>query len=211
MYANIINYKHNKSIMEGVIESPILKYVNFYDADDLGSIDKKLPTMYVGWDYVQDKISSEIDILESKINDKEFWTFAPEESMVHFLDRSRKFLKIVPESLVNHIEYVSLDPFFYEGDLNGKVREVLGKAEVVYLHNNAYFAYSGGTVYGVNGGFMEVFGEEVPEFDARLLDDKDNKIHDFFVTVFGYDSYTVQRYIPYLVTLKKEAAKVKRV
>jgi hypothetical protein len=196
--------------MEGVSDSPILKYVNFYNSEEIESVDKRLPTMYVGFEYTK-SLYGDIDILNSRITNKEYWTFSPKESMIHFLDRSREFVKLIPKSLVVDINYVSLNPFFTEGDITEKVAHVLGESKVVYKQNDSYFVYSGDTVYGIHGGFMEVFEQEIPEFNSRLLDDKDNRIYEFFVNVFGYDPYTVQRYIPYLVTLKKQAAEVKRV
>jgi hypothetical protein len=208
MFANIINLNQTKNIMEGVSDSPILKYVNFYNSNEIELIDKRLPTMYVGFEYAK-TIYNDIDILESKITNKEYWTFSPTESMLHFLNRSREFVKLIPDSLVIDIKYESINPFFTKEDIREKVEHVLGESKIVYKHRDSYFVYSGDTVYGIHGGFMEVFDLPIPEFKSRLLDDKDNRINDFFVEVFGYDPHTVQRYIPYLVTLKKQAAELK--
>jgi hypothetical protein len=210
MFANIVNFTGKRGVIMGVSESNILKHVYYFDKSQIDEVNLSLPTMFVGYEFTKG-IFGDIDILSPKVDGKIYWTFSPEESMMHFLDRAALFVESIPDALVDGLEYTSLDPIFRGEGLSERIDNVINGTELGYYRNNHYFLYSKGKVYGLPMALLQVYGFDTDHINnmlshKKIITDPENKVFNFFITVMNYNRDLVERYIPYLITLKKNAS-----
>jgi hypothetical protein len=206
MYINLVNLDVNEQVLNSLDSGNITQYAFYYNALELDKINKDLPTLYVG-SKVAKILYPDLDPTEHRLSDTEFWCFSMEESATYFVYMFKKFLEDVPEALIKKVKYKPIDPLFNQNLMSvvkGK------KLDVIYVRGNHMFISCGYETYGLNIDFFEgigmgreYLGTTIRPMASKWLIDVNDKIFNFFTDTFKYDPITVERYIPYLINLKR--------
>jgi hypothetical protein len=99
-----------------------LEYINYYNKpQNYNSIDKTLPTLYVGWSFMKacnpnNEIVQNANILHKKIIGNElYWECSFEESKTSHVKGIESFIKLVPQFYFQpKYTYINLDPVFFQ-------------------------------------------------------------------------------------------------
>ena len=117
-------------------------YINYYNKpQNYNSIDKTLPTLYVGWSFMKacnefNDIIQNANILHKKIIANElYWECSFEESEPSHVKGIEKFVSLVPQFYFQpKYNFINLDPLFFQIiDIEG-LMDVLPK-EIDFLYN----------------------------------------------------------------------------
>jgi hypothetical protein len=204
MFINIVNLDATPQVISSFDKGGLTKHAHLYTEEELHKVDKTIPTLYVGWELAL-KLYPELDAIEHRLSDTEFWCFSVAESPTYFMYMFQKFLADVPNTLVKNINYTVLDPLFI--DIESVLQE--GGFDVAYARNNHIFFSKGKNSYGLNLDFYKGIGKEkyivdqISSKSNRLIGDKNERVYNFFVDTFKFDPATVERHIPYLINLKR--------
>jgi hypothetical protein len=204
MFINIVNLDANPQVINSFDKGGLTKHAYLYTSEELEKVDKTIPTLYVGHGLAK-SLYPDIDPIQHRLSDTEFWCFSVKESPTYFMYMFKKFLADVPQALIRNLNYTVLDPLFM--DIEKVLKE--DKFDVAYARNNHIFFSKGKNTYGINLDFYEGIGKKKYIIDQisvkcnRLIGDKNQKVYNFFVDTFKFDPTTVERHIPYLVNLKR--------
>jgi hypothetical protein len=204
MFINIVNLDANPQVINSFDRGGLTKHAYKYTSEELDKVDRTIPTLYVGYELAK-SIYPDLDPIEHRLSDTEFWCFSVKESATYFMYMFKKFIEDIPNALIKNIHYTALDPLFIDID---KVFEV-DSFDVAYARNNHIFFSKGKETYGFNLDFFEGIGDKSIIIDKltskcnRLIGDKDERVYNFFVDTFKFDPVVVERYIPYLINLKR--------
>jgi hypothetical protein len=205
MFINVVNLSEVTQVTKSTDTGKLLNYANLYRKDELALINKQIPTLYVGSELAE-SIYPDLNPIEHRLSDTEFWCFSEEESTTYYIHMLRKFLADVPDGLVRNLTYKVIDPIFKDPLLNLKGVNL----DVVYHRNNHIFFSKENMVYGINLDLLDGLGKKehvqalIYKQGRRLVKDDNNKIFSFFVNTFKFDANIVERYIPYLINLKEK-------
>lgn len=215
-YANIVNIENDDTVVNSFITNPIFRFIKFYKEYDDPSLDKSLPTLYVGYREVKQRF--EINILEGKINDLSWWCPSPEEDAMRFLKGFQTFLSEIPSALVQNIRTIRTDPVFGPAKNGRELLDMLNEYGmlVTYLRQGAYSIYTKtGEVLIVDEVLYGAYGIKTDKLKAYLAensnhfhDDENDSVYHFFTNRFEYSSTEVCKYIPYLIWIKAKTGVV---
>lgn len=210
--ANIYNCTEESIIYDDIKENKFFKYLNF--VSETKNINKKLPTLFVDYKNTKTLFNKEFDINNNKINNKNYYCFSFEESkklfhkqFLEFLNKLEEFIFIdkkyniidtiftsdinSEEKLINHIHHLDFDMVF-------ESRNVLYfyniKTDITYGLDLLFFNYLGYNINNIKNGVVEK--------NVKLISDKNRKINTFFTNLFPMFDETIDRYIPFLISLK---------
>jgi hypothetical protein len=157
-----------------------LEYVNYINKPtEYDSVDKTLPTLYVGWSFMKacnpnNELIQHADILKKKIIANElFWECSFEESKASHVKGIESFIKLVPQFYFQpKYHYINLDPVFFQiVDIEGLLDVIPKEIDKLYnFKNEMLYVYSSekNQIWGINLKMYEFFKFEVQEIIDRI-------------------------------------------
>lgn len=194
-----------------------VKYINYINSPaGYNSVDKSLPTLYVGWLFMKEcnpdiEIIQNANILHKKIETNNlYWEFSFAESKASHVKGIQLFVESAPKFYFNSkYKYVNLDPIFFQlvdiEDLMGVLPKEIDK---MYIYKNEMiYVIKNDNIWGINLMMFEFFEFKLNEIKNMLLNrveevhiDDDGSIYMEFYKIFP-DFNRLKRYI--IVMLSK--------
>ena len=161
-----------------------VEYVNYINAStEYDSLDKTLPTLYVGWSFMKacnpnNEIIQNANILHKKIIANElYWECSFEESKGSHVKGVDNFIKFVPQFYFQpKYTYINLDPVFFQiVDVQGLMDAIPKEIDVIYNFKNEmiYLLYvnkltNQKNITGINLKMYEFFKFNTEEIIQRI-------------------------------------------
>lgn len=179
--ANIIYEKE-------LINHKKVDYVNYYNEPlTYDEIDKTLPTLYVGWNYMKqcnpnNEIIQNADILKKKIIKNElYFEFSFEESKASHVKGVEEFVNKAPEFYFSSkYKYINLDPIFFQLSGVDDVMDVIPKEIDIYYQYKEDMLYllKNDKITGINLGTYKYFEFDIDELLFRVAERTQTSIID---------------------------------
>lgn len=172
-------------------------------------VDKKLPTLIIGWKSAKEIIGDDFDITEKVYNDRLHWTFAMTENRNEFEHDIPMFIKYSYYYLIKNIHYQLVDPIQENDEFISRTVKNISEINNLtgYIHDNGMiYIYGNNTIYGFDLKFYKFkYGsakktkEHLEQaIKCRLLDS--TILIDYKDELENLDNGI--RYVPYLYHLK---------
>ena len=165
-----------------------VEYVNYFNKlQNYHSLDKTLPTLYVGWSFMKasnpfNEIIQNADILKKKIITNElYWECSFEESKSSHVKGVDNFVSLAPHFyFVPKYTYINLDPVFFQiADVRGLLDVVPKEIDAVLnLKNEMLYAISGNKIVGINLKMYEYFKFNNEEIISGIISRSAKNITD---------------------------------
>ena len=169
-------------------------YINYFNKpQNYDSLDKTLPTLYVGWSFMKtcnefNEIIQNADILRKKIVGNElYWEFSFEESKPSHVKGVESFINLAPQYYFPpKYSYINLDPVFFQiVDVQGLLDVVPKEIDKVYNYKNEMlYVLKGKNISGVDLKMYSFFKfdikeiqEEISVRSAVFINDMDGQMH----------------------------------
>lgn len=183
--------------------------IEFNVVNTLDEIINGLPTLIVGYDYVN-KAFPDFDITNNKLADNLYWTFKRTEKRDKYEEDLNWFIKKAYLSLVKDIIYISIDPIQHRPKTLFKIVRKLYSIDnkVAYLDGNMIFIYGDKIIFGVDLELFKFVGFDIDKIKNKIKDncthflDKNSIFIEYKKVVQLLDDKVM--YIPYLAYLKNE-------
>jgi len=182
---------------------------DFNVVESLDSIIQGLPTMVIGWDYVN-KYFPNVDIINRKINDNTYWTFKKNEKRDIYEEDMYYFTQRAYNNLIKDIVYVFIDPILFNLKT---IKKVLKKLEsisnlIAYHHKNMVYIYGEKIIFGIDLELLEYIGFNRDKILSKII----KKTQVFLDEKYIFIEYKNRienldnqvKFIPYLHTIKNE-------
>jgi len=163
-----------------LVNHSMVDYVNYIKKSvDYDSVDKSLPTLYVGWSFMKssnlnDVVIQNADILKKKIITNElYWEFSFEESKASHIKGVTTFVNLAPEFYFSpKYNYVNLDPVFFQIKDVQDLMDVLPKKIMSYYNykDEMLYVLSENKIWGVNLKMYEYFQFSIVEIIERIAE-----------------------------------------
>jgi hypothetical protein len=177
-----------------------VEYVNYYkELKEYDSLDKTLPTLYVGWSFMKacnpnNEIIQHADILKKKIVFNElYWECSFEESKPSHVKGVENFVNLVPQFYFTpKYTYINLDPIFFQIiDIQGLLDVVPKEIDVMYnFKNEMLYILAGNKITGIDLKMYNFFKFNIKEIISNLQnrtikchDDLDGSIYQFYYKI----------------------------
>jgi hypothetical protein len=170
------------------------EYVNYYNnSENYDSLDKTLPTLYVGWSFMKscnpdNSIIQNADILHKKIIANElYWECSFAESKSSHVKGVDNFVKLAPQFYFQpKYTYINLDPVFFQivdvqGLMDAIPKEIITmynfKNEMLYIlcENKITHAKN---ISGINLKMYEFFKFDTKEIIERIIERSETSYDD---------------------------------
>ena len=180
---------------------------DFNVVDSFDEIIEGLPTLIIGWDYLN-KNFSDYDVLTRKVTDNISWTFKKSENRTLFESDLYFFVYNTYHSLFNKIDYIFIDPILFS---RRKIKKIIGKILSIdvlysYQYNNMIYIYGDKLVFGIDLSLLEFIDikkekilSKIKEIVTIFLAD-DKLFIEYKKNIGEFDNYV--RYVPYLYSIK---------
>jgi hypothetical protein len=165
-----------------------LDYVNYFNKpQNYDSIDKSLPTLYVGWSFMKacnefNEIIQNANILHKKIVANElYWECSFEESKTSHVKGVESFIKLAPHFYFQpKYTYINLDPLFFQiSDIEGLMDVLPKEVDVLYnFKNEMIYLLAGNKITGIDLKMYSFFKFNVEEILARIQERTKKYIND---------------------------------
>ena len=183
--------------------------IEFNVVNTLDEIINGLPTLIVGYDYVN-KAFPDFDITNNKLADNLYWTFKRTEKRDKYEEDLNWFIKKAYLSLVKDVLYISIDPIQHRPKTLFKIVRKLYSIEnkVAYLDGNMVFIYGDKIIFGVDLELFKFVGFDIDKIKNKIKDnsthflDKNSIFIEYKKVIQLLDDKVM--YIPYLAYLKNE-------
>ena len=169
-------------------------YINYFNKpQNYDSLDKTLPTLYVGWSFMKscnefNETIQNADILRKKIVGNElYWEFSFEESKPSHVKGVESFINLAPQYYFPpKYSYINLDPVFFQiVDVQGLLDVVPKEIDKVYNYKNEMlYVLKGKNISGVDLKMYSFFKfdikeiqEEISVRSAVFINDMDGQMH----------------------------------
>jgi len=191
-------------------------YVNYYNEPQLyDDIDKTLPTLYVGWNFMKksnpnNQIIQNADILKERIiKNYLYFTFSFDESKSTHVKGVDKFIKKAPELYFNpKYKYINNDPVFLQihniDDLFNKIPKEIDSYYL--LKNDMLYILCGKEIFGLDLKMYNYFQFNVEKIKNEInnrasikFNDLDGNLYAKYYKKFPDFSY-LKRYLVVLLT-----------
>ena len=192
-------------------------YVNYYcGMTDYDTLDKTLPTLFVGWSFMKvcnpnNEIIQHADILRKKIVGNElFWEFSFEESKASHVKGVEDFVSHAPQFYFQpKYSYINLDPVFFQIKDIQDLLDVLPKEkDVVYnFKNEMLYVLKDNKITGIDlkmYGFFKFDIAEIIEIfqnsqTAVYINDMDGQMYHNQYKIFP-NFQNLKRYLVVILT-----------
>ena len=183
---------------EELVNHTKVDYVNYMDkAVPYSEIDKTLPTLYVGWNFMkncnpEDKLIQNADILKKRvIMNQLYFEFSFEESKGSHVKGVDEFVSKAPLFYFRpKYTYINLDPVFFQLANVDDVMDVLPKEiDVVYQYkNDMIYILKDDKITGINLEMYRFFQFNIVDMRNRIdlrttlsyLDEEGNKYQEYY-------------------------------
>ena len=155
-----------------------LDYVNYFNKpQNYDSIDKSLPTLYVGWSFMKacnefNDIIQNANILHKKIVANElYWECSFEESKTSHVKGIESFVKLAPHFYFQpKYTYINLDPLFFQiSDIEGLMDVLPKEIDVLYnFKNEMIYLLAGNKITGIDMKMYSFFQFNINEIISNL-------------------------------------------
>lgn len=178
-------------------EVSFINYIKNPTLSDLESIDKTLPTLYVGWQFLKNyvKFNGEVSVLDKNIIDRFlYWEFSFDENKNESIDGVDDFITNVPEYYFRKkFTYVDLNPVFFSiPDIN-ELFFILPK-EIDKGYN-----YKNKSLYLLKDNKITMIDLSLYEYFGFNIDDIINRIKSITITYINDNESDV--YVKYNTAL----------
>lgn len=161
-----------------LVNHTVVEYVNYFNKpQNYDSLDKTLPTLYVGWSFMKacnpdNLIIMNADILKKKIITNElYWEFSFDESKASHVKGVDTFTSLAPQFYFTpKYQYVNLDPVFFQiVDIQGLMDVVPKEIKASYnFKNEIVYLLSENKIFGLNLKMYEFFKFNLQEIITEL-------------------------------------------
>lgn len=156
-----------------LVNHTMVEYINYHQgALEYDSLDKKLPTLYVGWSFMKacnpnNEIIQHADILKKKIVTNElYWEFSFEESKPSHVKGVDSFVNTVPQFYFTpKYQYINLDPVFFQiAEIEDLMAVLPKEIDATYIFKNEMiYVLKDNKISGINLKMYEFFKFKVDE------------------------------------------------
>jgi len=184
-----------------------VEYVNYINAPtEYDSLDKSLPTLFVGWSFMKASnpnnfIIQNANILHKKIIANElYWECSFEESKPSHVKGIDSFVNLAPQFYFQpKYTYVNLDPVFFQiVDIEDLMAAISKKIDLSYtLKNEMMYILSDHKIVGINLKMYEFFKFNVQEILQRIQERAETSYEDPNGTLYQ-DQYKIFPNFPHL-------------
>lgn len=189
---------------------PVIDYVQIvaeYDAADTSK-----PTLIIGKTKAESIFGKgKIKVLDKKIEDNVYWTFAKNERRIDFEADIDAFNDIIIGKLKGAVKYSYYNIFTEDADRTKKFIDWLytGKRKIIYIIGKHLYMYAPrtDTVFGISLEDIEYTGKDGNAVLDKIKDNKNNIIiydDNFISQHLRLSILNCQYLIPYLYFLKGE-------
>lgn len=189
---------------------PVIDYVQIvaeYDAADTSK-----PTLIIGKTKAESIFGKDkIKVLDKKIEDNVYWTFAKNERRIDFEADIDAFNDIIIGKLKGAVKYSYYNIFTEDADRTKKFIDWLytGKRKIIYIIGKHLYMYAPrtDTVFGISLEDIEYTGKDGNAVLDKIKDNKNNIIiydDNFISQRLRLSILNCQYLIPYLYFLKGE-------
>lgn len=187
---------------------PIVDYVKtIADYEDNG-----MPTLIIGKNKAESIFGKDqVKVLDKKIKDNVYWTFAKNERRVDFEADIEAFNNIIVNKLKKSVKYVYYSIFTENTERTKKFIDWLynGKKKIIYIYEKHLYMYAPktDTVFGISLNDIEYTGKD-PEMVLEKIKANKNNIIIYDNTFLGQrlrlEMANSQFIVPYLYFLRGE-------
>jgi hypothetical protein len=184
-------------------------YINYYDKPtEYHTLDKTLPTLYVGWSFMKlcnpnYDIIQNADILHKKIITNElYWECSFEESKSSHVKGIESFINLVPQFyFIPKYTFINLDPVFFQiVDIQGLMDVVPKEINALYnMRNEMIYILCENKITGINLKMYDFFKMDTQEIIKSLRQRTSKCFYDPDATI--YQSY--YKILPNFTLLKR--------
>ena len=192
----IANIIHEKEL----VNHTKVEYINYISkSTEYDSLDKTLPTLYVGWSFmkasnIENELIQNADILKKKIISNElYWEFNFDESKASHIKGVDKFVNIAPQFYFTpKYSYINLDPVFFNiRDVEDLMDVIAKKIDFIYNYKNEMiYLLVDNKIIGINLIMFSFFKFDINDIIYKLgerLETNSNFITDLDAEI--YQSY----------------------
>lgn len=166
-----------------------------------------LPTLIVGYDYVNDKYP-DFDITDICLGGNLYWTFKKTEKRDKYEQDLKWFISKVYADLTSELSYIFVDPLQYRGKTLIKiVKKIFSLTNVVtYSNKDMIYIYGDNLIFGIDLKLLKYMGIDIKKIENKIksistvfLDQPDIFI-EYKNTLSLLDNKA--RYLPFLYTIR---------
>jgi len=153
-------------------------YINYFNKpQNYDSVDKTLPTLYVGWSFMKacnefNDIIQNANILHKKIIGNElYWECSFEESKTSHVKGIESFIKLVPQFYFQpKYTYINLDPVFFQIVTVDDLMDALPKEidNIYNFKNEMVYLLHEKNIIGINLKMYDFFKFNIQEILDRI-------------------------------------------
>lgn len=143
----------------------------------LGDADLTKPTLIIGY-YNAKKLDGFVNILDKRIGEQLFWTFAKTEKKEEFDDDVEKFIKFVIDKYVSQVRYYYFNPF--KASLS-QIKKLLSlvktnESSTIYISDKAIYVLWKDNIIGVSFNVLSYIGIDKEKIIKKIESNKSNRI-----------------------------------
>lgn len=166
-----------------------------------------LPTLIVGYDYVNEKYP-DFDITDICLGGNLYWTFRKTEKRDKYEQDLKWFITKVYADLTNELSYIFVDPIQYRGKTLVKIiKKIYSLKNIIsYVNNEMIYIYGDKLIFGVDLRLLTYMGIDTEKIQRKIkavstvfLDNSDIFI-EYKNTVSSLDNKA--RYLPFLYSIR---------
>ena len=181
----------------------------FNVVDSFSKIIEGLPTLIVGYDYVN-KHYPDFDITNICLGPNLYWTFKRTERRDKYEEDLNWFIRKAYLDKVKDIIYISVDPIQYKENTIVKILKKIHQihVKISYLKGDMVFIYGDKFIFGVDLNLLSYMGVNVDKIKNKIRAnsyhflENDSIFIEYKKVIELLDNKVI--YIPYLYHLKNE-------
>ena len=190
-----------------VSKNKITAPIDFNVVTSIDDIDAELPTLVVGYDYVN-KNYPDFDILDISLSENVYWTFKRTEKRDKFEKDLSWFISKTYNELVKDLVYISVDPIQQKKRTILKIiRKIYSlNDKVTYIDDNMVFIYSDKLIFSLDLKLYKFIGINTEKLINKL---KSNSRLNVTNEDIGKEEKDIlfflnnkKMYVPFLIDLK---------
>ena len=166
-----------------------------------------LPTLIVGYDYVNDKYT-DFDITNICLGGNLYWTFKKTEKRDKHEQDLKWFISKVYADLTDELSYIFVDPIQYRGKTLVKiVKKIYSLKNIItYINHEMVYIYGDKLIFGIDLRLLAYMGIDTQKIQSKIkaastvfLDNSDIFI-EYKNTISSLDNKA--RYLPFLYSIR---------
>jgi len=179
----------------------------FKIVNNLGEIEKELPTLIIGWEFTKLIFNeNKPSILEKQISDNLYWTFTKKERRVDFEEDYKKFIEICLENINDKINYNFVNILMSKQSILKNIISKLTSSTIcyIYIKNNSFiYIFDGFEITGVDFNAIDFIKIDRKKIYRILYSNKNDVFFntDFLPKEIKEKIINRNRLVPYLKTI----------